>query len=408
MGSRIDLSLRRAARGLPLLVCAALLSGNGFCQVAGPAAEQGVVAKPLGDIDLASQIGDIAGRRLRARLITIAPGGHSAAHSHQGRPTMEYVVQGNVIEIRNGVEVAHGPGDMVIATNEISHWWENRGTVPVVLLPVDVVAPPPLSAAAAPYDHVVVVIMENHGLAQIVGNPSAPYFTALSRQGMNFTNSHGVTHPSQPNYLALFSGSTQGIGGDSCPHTFNGVNNLGAQLIAAGRSFAGYSESLPSTGYAGCNSGQYARKHNPWVNFTNVPAGANLPYSAFPSDFATLPTVSFVVPNLISDMHDGNINTGDTWLKSNIDLYAQWAKSHNSLLIVTFDEDDYSTSANLIPTILVGAGLSPGTCNAPINHYSLLATIEHTYGLPSLTSATPIGIGKLAGQGGVCSASAVH
>lgn len=139
--SRIDLILRRAARCVPLFLCAAVVSGNGFSQVSGPTAEQGVVSKPLGDIDLASQIGDIAGRRLRARLITIAPGGHSAAHSHQGRPTMEYVIQGNVIEIRNGVEVAHGPGEMVMATNEISHWWENRGTVPVVLMPVDVFKP---------------------------------------------------------------------------------------------------------------------------------------------------------------------------------------------------------------------------------------------------------------------------
>ena len=133
--------IMRPARGLPLFLCAAVFAGNGFSQVFGPAAEKGVVVKPLGDIDLASQTGDIAGRRLRARLITMAPGGHSAAHSHQGRPTMEYVIQGNVIEIRNGVEVAHGPGEMVMAPNEISHWWENRGTVPVVLMPVDVFKP---------------------------------------------------------------------------------------------------------------------------------------------------------------------------------------------------------------------------------------------------------------------------
>lgn len=243
--------------------------------------------------------------------------------------------------------------------------------------------------------------MENHGLAQVVGNPAAPYFTSLSRQGVNFTNSHGVTHPSQPNYLALFSGATQGIADDSCPHTFSGVNNLGAQLITGGFSFAGYSESLPSAGYAGCRAGGYVRKHNPWVNFPNVPGSANLPYSVFPSDFATLPTVSFVVPNLISDMHDGSVNTGDTWLKTHIDAYAQWAKTHNSLLIVTFDEDDSSTSANLIPTILVGAGVLPGTCSLPINHYSVLATIEHIYGLPALTSAAPI-----VGEGGSCPAAA--
>lgn len=264
-----------------------------------------------------------------------------------------------------------------------------------------------VQAAAPRFDHVVVVIMENHGLAQVVGNQSAPYITALSRQGINFTDSHGIAHPSQPNYLALFSGSTQGITDDSCPHTFSGVNNLGAQLIAAGFSFAGYSESLPSAGYGGCRSGQYVRKHNPWVNFPNVPGGANLPYSAFPSDFALLPTVTFLVPNLISDMHDGSVNTGDTWLKTHIDAYAQWAKSHNSVLIVTFDEDDSSTPANLVPTIVVGAGVLPGTCSEPIDHYTVLATIEHIYGLPALTSAQPLA-SALAGPGGGCSIPAAR
>jgi hypothetical protein len=248
----------------------------------------------------------------------------------------------------------------------------------------------PAIAAGPRYDHVLIVIMENHGLAQVVGNPAAPYITALSRQGANFTNAHGIGHPSQPNYLALFSGSTQGITNDSCPHTYTGVDNLAAQLIAAGFSFAGYSESMPSAGYAGCRAGDYVRKHNPWVNFTNVPAASNLPYSAFPTDLARLPTVSFLVPNLVSDMHDGSVNTGDVWLKNNIDAYAQWAKTHNSLLILTFDEDDSSSTANLIPTILVGAGVLPGSYGELIDHYNILATVESLYGLPALTAAPPI------------------
>jgi acid phosphatase len=248
----------------------------------------------------------------------------------------------------------------------------------------------PAHAQAPRYDHVLVVVMENHGLAQVVGNPSAPYFTALAAQGANFTNSHGVAHPSQPNYLALFSGSTHGIANDSCPHSFPDADNLGAQLSAAGLGFTGYSESMPSAGYTACVAGRYARKHNPWVNFPNVPAGANQPWSAFPTDFTALPAVSFVVPNLLNDMHDGSVATGDTWLKANIDVYAQWAKTHNSLLIVTFDEDDYSTSTNLIPTVMVGASIVPGSYGAPINHYSILATIENIFGLPRLTSAAPI------------------
>jgi hypothetical protein len=267
------------------------------------------------------------------------------------------------------------------------------------------------TAAVPRYDHVLIVVMENHGLSQVVGSPSAPYITALSSQGANFTNSHGVAHPSQPNYLALFSGSTQGVGSDSCPHTFAGTNNLGAQLLAAGLSFAGYSESMPAAGFTGCSAGLYARKHNPWVNFPNVPSTANLPFSSFPSDYALLPTVSFVVPNLSSDMHDSGVGTGDAWLKLHIDPYVQWAKTHNSLLILTFDEDDWSTSANLIPTVFAGAGVVPGGYNGRIDHYSILSTIESIYGLPALGSAPPISVvfgsgSALAGAGKSGSAAA--
>jgi hypothetical protein len=68
-----------------------------------------------------------------------------------------------------------------------------------------------------------------------------------------------------------------------------------------------------------------------------------LPWTSFPSssNFAALPTVSWVIPNLLDDMHDGTIAQGDTWLKNNMDAYAQWARTHNSLLIVTWDEDDH-------------------------------------------------------------------
>src|SRR5262249_11245821 len=80
-----------------------------------------------------------------------------------------------------------------------------------------------------------------------------------------FTRAFAETHPSQPNYLALFSGSTQGVTDDSCPHTF-AADNLARALLDAGRTFTGYSEGLPSPGYSGCSSGSYARKHNPWAD----------------------------------------------------------------------------------------------------------------------------------------------
>ncbi|HEY0165839.1 MAG TPA: alkaline phosphatase family protein [Jatrophihabitans sp.] len=240
-------------------------------------------------------------------------------------------------------------------------------------------------------DHVVVVVMENHSNTDVIGNPAAPYINSLAATGANFSQSYAITHPSQPNYFALFSGSLQGVDDNSCPHTFS-TPNLGAALIANGLSFKGYSESMPYDGYTGCSSGAYVRRHNPWVNWTNVPASSNLTLNAFPTDYNQLPTVSFVIPNLDNDMHDGTVGEGDAWLKSHIDGYAQWAKTHNSLLILTFDEDD-NNSGNRIPTVFVGAQVKQGTYSERINHYNVLRTLEDAYGLPyagASASATPI------------------
>jgi hypothetical protein len=247
------------------------------------------------------------------------------------------------------------------------------------------------TAATATPDHVLVVMMENHSYSDVIGSSAAPYLNALAGQGASFDHSFAITHPSEPNYLALFSGSTQGLTDDSCPHTFSGAN-LGQELISAGDTFRGYSESMPSDGYTGCTDGNYARKHSPWINFSNVPAASNLTYANFPSDYSTLPRVSFVIPNLQDDMHDGTVQQGDTWLQKNLDGYAQWAKNHNSLLIVTWDEDDNSQN-NQIPTIFVGAAVTAGNYSESINHYSVLRTIEDLYGLPhagASASATPI------------------
>jgi phosphoesterase family protein/Big-like domain-containing protein len=229
-------------------------------------------------------------------------------------------------------------------------------------------------------DHVVIVIEENHAYSDIIGSSAAPYINSLAAQGALFTESFGISHPSQPNYLALFSGSTQGITSDSCPHYF-GASNLGNELFAAGYTFAGYSESMPADSFTGCGSGGYARKHNPWVNFTNVSASANLTLASFPTDFNALPTVTFVIPNLGNDMHNGSVRGGDSWLQAHLDPYVEWARTHNSLLIVTWDEDDRSEN-NHIATMFIGPMVQPGQYFGCINHYTVLRTLEDMFGLP--------------------------
>ena len=124
-------------------------------------------------------------------------------------------------------------------------------------------------------DHIVIVIDENKSFQQIIGNNEAPYINALARRGMLFTDAHGITHPSQPNYLALFSGNTHNITNDACLQELNG-ENLASILISQNLSFVSYSEAMPDAAYLGCKSGEYARKHNPLSNWSLIQCGMSL------------------------------------------------------------------------------------------------------------------------------------
>ena len=221
------------------------------------------------------------------------------------------------------------------------------------------------------FDHVVVIIMENRSFDQVIRSHRAPFINSLGTSGALFVNAFAVAHPSQPNYFALFSGSTHGVR-DNKDHTFDAPTLAGA-LAEAEKSFIGYVE-------AGS-----PRKHNPWESFVNARATErNL--AEFPDDFTRLPTVSFVIPGLDHDMHDGSVRDGDIWLKAHLGTYAEWAKAHNSLLIVTFDEDD-NGAENHIPTIIYGSHVRPGRYAERISHYSVLSTILAVYALPPFAEA---------------------
>ncbi|MGB8966291.1 MAG: alkaline phosphatase family protein [Candidatus Cybelea sp.] len=241
-------------------------------------------------------------------------------------------------------------------------------------------------SASRPYaKSVVLVIMENRDYNRIIGSLQAPYTNhVLVPQAALMTNSHAVAHPSLPNYFALFSGSTQDVTNDSCPHAF-GTENIGAELVSAGQTFAGYSESMPYDGYTGCFVGKYARKHNPWVNFTNVPASSNLVYEGFPKN---PPTLAIIVPNLCNDMHDCSTQTGDAWLKKNLPPILAYDKEHQGLLILTWDEaDPDAKGTNQIATLLIGPMVLRGSFNQWISHYSVLRTIETIAGVPCTGNA---------------------
>lgn len=148
-----------------------------------------------------------------------------------------------------------------------------------------------------------------------------------------------------------------------------------------GLSFIGYEE--------GINDGSYDPNHTPWYYF---PEGNSVAQDFSTSPFTTgnyssLPSVSFVIPNLNDDMHDGTIAQGDAWLKNNIDSYAQWAKANNSLLMVTWDENDGTDDGNHVATILYGAHVNAGTYGAAYDHYNTLSTMLASFGLTGPNNA---------------------
>lgn len=292
------------------------------------------------------------------------------------------------------------------------------------------------------YDHIVIVIEENKDYEEIIYNPDlpeqpwpepwpAPYINKLKTEGANFTQCYGEEHFSQGNYFWLFSGDNQNVGfKDEVPSEKTNPNypfttpNLASQLIKKGLTFKGFVDSLPEDPMKPY-TGNYARKHVPWLSFANVPKSVTVSFDEFPKDaagFEKLPLVSFVIPDLEHDMHNKpfpqQIKAGDTWLEENIGPYYEWAKNNNSLLILTFDENDDKRGyngltnplvdpetckkpgrdpeycvdlQNRIVTIFAGAHIKPGdyTEGSGITHVNILRTIEAMYGLPKAGKQQP-------------------
>jgi hypothetical protein len=278
-----------------------------------------------------------------------------------------------------------------------------------------------VAAAQAPIvrpDHIVVVIEEDRA-ANALGDPNMPYFNQLAGTGLVYANSHGVARPSRPDYLALFSGSTQGVTDNYTAYPLFSGPNLARSLNAAGLSFTGYAETLPYDGsldwYASDpadpdhHPDAYFRGYNPMAHFADYGPGrtnadVNRTFASFPSDYSTLPTVSFIIPNNFHNTHGSNeapytdassdydrlrINA-DAWLRQKLDGYLQWAKTHNSLLIVTGDAEDLDRNPeNGITTIVNGDPdlFVPGTNTRYVDHYAVLRTITDMYGLAPLGNA---------------------
>jgi hypothetical protein len=253
-------------------------------------------------------------------------------------------------------------------------------TLSLAILPID----------KRPYNHIFFVLLENVGYEAIVGDTvNAPYINnKLIRQGVLYTQSFGITHPSLPNYLAIFSGDTQGVTNDRCDNGPFAAPNLWEEMNAGGMICKGYMEDLPYAGAQMCQyNGLYYKRHNPFPFFVGIPGQAWVPYVGPYAEEVCWTEFSFITPNVIHDMHTGatiqeKVHNGDTWLSQHLPPIISYANSHNGLVILTMDE---GRIGNHILTILVGPGQTPGTqVNTPVNHYNTLKTVTDNFGLEAL------------------------
>jgi hypothetical protein len=247
-------------------------------------------------------------------------------------------------------------------------------------------APPPVPA----FRHVVVIVFENKGPGEVLGNRSAPAFNAFARKGAVLSGYRGVARPSLPNYLALVSGSTHGITTDCTRCVVDGPS-LADTLAAKGLTWKTYAEGLPRPGWTGANAGRYAKKHVPFLYFRNVLARPAWLRNVVPlSRLAPrrLPDFALVIPDLCHDMHDCPVRVGDAWLRR---FLPPLLEAPETAVFVTFDES-YGRG-NRVPALALGPLVRPGSRFAPaLTHYGLLRTIEDGLGLPRLGRSARAGV----------------
>lgn len=259
------------------------------------------------------------------------------------------------------------------------------------------------AAAAAPSppvpSHTVLIVLENREFDEVVGSPEAPYLNHLARSGALATDYFGVTHPSLPDYLALFAGSTFGIQ-ENCTDCMARGPNLATELSRAGISWRAYMGALPQPCFAGAGYGSYAKRHNPFAYFPSIAAVPErcrrvVPETRLLADLRSrqLPEFSWLTPDLCDDAHDCSLATADAHLASLVPRIVRQLGPHG-LLVITFDEGTSDAGCCGLPggghvaTVLVGPDVPRGAeIRRPANHYSLLAALEDRFGVPRLRLA---------------------
>ena len=275
-------------------------------------------------------------------------------------------------------------------------------------------APPATAVAATPTagdpdgepSHVAVIVMENKEAPSVLGN-DAPYLSSLAAVYGLAARSFGVRHPSLPNYLALTSGRTHHIT-DDCTDCAVDAPNIVDQLTAAKVSWRAYLESMPSPCFRGASDGRYAKKHDPFMYYRSVAGNRSRCSNVVPLDRlgpdirnGTLPTFVWISPDLCNDTHDCPIARGDRWLSRTVPPLLHAVGPHG-FVIITYDEGASAAGCcggsrgGRIATVVAGPDVRRGgRMYKPIDHYGVLATIEHSLRLPLLGAASDPRHGRL-------------
>ena len=257
----------------------------------------------------------------------------------------------------------------------------------------------PAADAKPARSSVVLIVLENTEFGEVVGSREAPFLNRMIERGALATRYFAVTHPSLPNYLALFAGSTFGIA-ENCTGCVAPGPNLATQLSRAGISWRAYMGGMPRACFAGAESGAYVKRHNPFMYSRAVASRPKLcrrvvPETALRADLrrGSLPAFAWLSPDLCDNSHDCPLATADSHLEELVPRVER-RLGPEGLLIVTFDEGTSDRGAagrpggGRVATILVGPGVQPGTrLRRVYTHYSLLAALEDRFGLARLRHA---------------------
>lgn len=258
--------------------------------------------------------------------------------------------------------------------------------------------PPPSAGPLPSFGRVYLIVLENHPYDEVIRDSDAPYLNSLAGQGALATAYYAVERPSQPNYIALFSGDTHGM-------TDNNVQDLGApnladQLEAGGRTWSVTAENVPDGCFAGefasdgrDGPGTYARKHEPAISFTSIsgnPARCGRIHDLTAFDPAEA-DFQLIVPNLCHKAHDCDLSVADQFLAGFVPrILDSAAFQDRGVLFITFDEGDRDDAR--IPLIVVGQGVRPGTRSADVGtHYAWLRTVQDAWGLSCLAKSCDAG-----------------